>query len=77
MMEEIIQTTIDDMIEKLQDVKKEHGNLTVTCTGSLLADGYRIGGGNIIDVFESTADNVIVDETPHKSFGEKHVRIYM
>lgn len=60
-----------ELIKNLQRIKKQYGDIEVTCTASLLRDGH---GGALPDVFESTVENLIVN-TDDK-FGT-HVRIYM
>ena len=44
---------IEDLVKKLKDVKKQHGNIEVTCTHSLIEAKPE-------DVFETTVENVEV-----------------
>ena len=62
---------ISELIKELQRIKKNNGNIEVTCTASLLRDGH---GGLIPDVFESTVENLIISTDDNF---KKHVRIYM
>lgn len=68
---------IDKVIEELKRVKKEHGNIEVTCTGSTLPDdnGNSFGLPVRGDVFETTVENLIVN-TKHPRHG-KAVRLWM
>lgn len=46
---------ISELIEQLERVKDEDGDLEVTMQGSLLEDGYKARKDSaIVDVFEST-----------------------
>lgn len=63
---------IDQLIEELRRVRKEHGNIEVTCTGSTLKDGSGVGG---LDVFETTVEKIIVNEK-HPTHG-KAARIWL
>ena len=64
---------ISALMKELYRVKCEHGDIEVTCTGSNLPDNH---GGVIPDVFETSAENLIVKSSP-SVFGEKRVRIYL
>ena len=78
---------IDQLIEELRRVSKEHGNIEVTCTGSTLRDGFNAGSLAIIratgreprdlpaDVFETTVENIIVNEN-HPTHG-KAARVWL
>ena len=48
---------IDELIERLQEVKRTEGNIEVTTTGSLQADG---DGPMGTDAFETTVENLQV-----------------
>lgn len=64
---------ISQLIEALEAVKEEHGDIKVTCTHSVLPDGH----GKIKelpDVFETTVENLIVGK--HKTIGKK-VRLWL
>ena len=63
---------IDKLIEELLRVRKEHGNIEVTCTGSTLPDNSGVGG---IDVFETTVEKVIVNDR-HPKHG-KAARVWL
>ena len=68
---------VDKLIEELNRVRKEHGNIEVTCTGSLLPDGYRLyadGSYSPADVFETTVEKLIVNEFHPRH--EKAVRLF-
>ena len=56
---------IDDLIAELEEVKKRHGNIEVTCTASTLPEGDTNMGAN---VFESTVENLQVHD--HKTIGK-------
>jgi len=59
---------IDDVIAELRRIRKAEGNIEVTCTGSLLREdenGRSVTTNvNKGDVFETTADNLIVHTHP-------------
>lgn len=61
---------ISALIKELQKVKERVGDVEVTCTASLLEDGYC---GVIPDVYESTVENLKLES--NVAFGT-HVRIY-
>ena len=48
--------TITELISDLQKTRDEHGDIEVTCTGSLLPDDK----GHCPDIFESTVENLKV-----------------
>lgn len=60
---------IDNLIEELNKIKEKHGNLEVTCTGSLLEDGTC----GLDPIYETTVENLIV--STNKVFGTR-VRVY-
>ncbi len=78
---------IDRVIKELLRIRKEHGNIEVTCTGTTLRDGFNAGSLAIIrttgreptgipaDVFETTVENFIVTED-HPEHG-KAVRLWL
>lgn len=68
---------ISQVMEELSHIKKIHGDIEVTCTGSVLRDGEgrTLGLPNKSDVFESTVENLIVNEN-HPLHG-KAVRIWL
>jgi hypothetical protein len=51
---------IDPIVEQLLKIRKEHGNIEVTCTGSLLPDDDPKTIAPT--VFETTVENLIVNE---------------
>lgn len=78
---------IDDVIKELRRIRKKHGNIQVTTTGSFLKDGFSLANLNYIrqhgvesknstpDVFETTVENFQVN-TEHKTHG-KAVRLLL
>lgn len=78
---------ISRLIEELRAVKKVHGDVEVTRTGSTLKDGFNAGSLAIIratgrepknrpaDVFETTVETLIVHEK-HPVHG-KAVRLWL
>ena len=69
---------IDQLIEKLRIIRKAHGNIEVTCTGSVLQDNCGTSFGGLPgsgDVFETTVENLIVNES-HPQHG-KAVRLWL
>jgi len=64
---------IDQMIKELREIRKQHGNIEVTCTGTTIPDDPPMMIG-IPNVYETTADKLIVEEN-HRLHG-KAVRIY-
>jgi hypothetical protein len=66
---------INQLIKELQQIKKIHGNLEVTCIATCLTEDIDIhpilGNG----VWESTVEHLIVKES-NKIFDEKRVRLY-
>jgi hypothetical protein len=70
---------ISKLIKELQGIQKEHGDIQTTCTGSMLQDDYNerlrrcVKGDS--DVFETTADTLLIREDKQEVFGKKHVRI--
>ncbi len=64
---------IDEVMAELRRVRKDHGNIEVTCTGSTLCDSdgplYKSG------VFETTVENIIVN-TQHPKHG-KAARLWL
>lgn len=71
---------ISKLIEVLKRTQLNHGDLEVTCTGSLLGDGYSTNDiPKLADVFETTVENVVVvekDATAVKTSFGKRVRLY-
>jgi hypothetical protein len=65
---------IDSIIEELLAIRKRFGNIEVTCTGSTLPDVDPRKMCGIPTVYETTADNLIVNEN-HPIHG-KAVRIW-
>ena len=61
---------IDDLIDKLQAVRKAEGNIEVTCTACLRPDGDGTAG----EPFESTVENFKVHKMPGVG---KVVRLYL
>lgn len=61
---------ISELIANLEKIKKDNGDIEVTCTASLLRDGH---GGVIPDIFESTVENLILREDGKLG---RRVRIY-
>lgn len=59
---------IEQLIEELLEIKKQHGNIEVTCTGSTLQDDG-------LDVFETTVEALVVNEK-HPVHG-KAVRLWL
>ena len=68
---------IDDIMAELERVKVEHGNIEVTCTGSLLPDGYSRTPMNGGDIYETTIENFRVFEVGDKGLDFKRVRVYL
>jgi len=78
---------IDQLRDQLRQIRYKHGNIEVTCTGSTLKDGFNSGSLAVIsrtgaeqknlpaDVFETTVENLIVDEH-HPKHG-KAVRLWL
>lgn len=67
---------ISKLIADLQAVRRQHGDIEVTCTGTTLReDEARSPGGLPSDVFETTVETLIVNES-HPRHG-KAVRLYM
>jgi hypothetical protein len=64
---------IDKLIEELKRVRKEEGNIEVTCTGSTLRDS--LPGQLPGDVFETTVENLIVSKN-HPVHG-KAIRLWL
>jgi len=62
---------ISELMKELKKMQENVGDVEVTCTASLLPDGY---GGVIPDVFESTVENLRLEA--NVAF-RTHVRIYM
>ena len=62
---------ISQLIARLQELKKQEGNIEVTCTGSNLNDDH---GGPIPDVFETTVENLVVRDGGNLG---KRVRLYL
>jgi hypothetical protein len=67
---------ISDLIERLQDIMGEEGDIEVTCTGSTLPDDHGKRGLIVGDVFETTVENLIVRQDD-KYEGRKRVRLYL
>lgn len=65
---------ISELIEELKNKKKQYGEIEVTCTASFLKDGNPKLGFDDSKVWESTVENLIVQD--NEVFG-KHLRIYM
>jgi len=78
---------ISAIIAELKSLKKEHGDIEVTCTGSMLQDGFSMANVNFVrshgrepkhplpaDVFETTVENFEVHE--HPTIG-KCVRVHL
>lgn len=70
---------ISELIRQLQSIKKEHGEIEVTCTAAMVSDGYSFTTGDtnskFPDVIESTVENLLVQE-PSGKFSKKRVRVY-
>jgi hypothetical protein len=66
---------IDQVIEELRSVRKEHGNIEVTCTGSTLPDQDPNMTCGVPNVFETTVETVRVNEQ-HSRHG-KAVRLWL
>lgn len=67
---------IDDVIEQLQAIREQEGNIDVTCTAATLPDGYSSRDlPNLPDVYESTVENFQLLTEPKGSL-KKRVRIY-
>ena len=64
---------ISKLIDQLEEVRSEFGDIEVTCTGSTLPDGH---GWPIPDVFESTVERVFVVEDDNNRLGTR-VRLFM
>ncbi len=62
---------IDDLIDDLKLIRQTHGNIEVTCTGTSMPDS----DGPFKDVFETTVENLIVNEK-HPRHG-KAVRLWL
>jgi hypothetical protein len=62
------------MIEKLQYLLEEEGDLELTCTGSFISDGHPHDIKT--EVFETTLENLVVLQ-PNDIFKEKRVRVYL
>jgi len=63
------------MIKDLQRIHKQYGDdVEVTCTGYSLADSPHPTG--LADVFETTADHLIVTKSHPKYDGKPVVRIW-
>lgn len=68
---------ITRLVEELERVREKHGDIEVTVTASLLSDGYSLGSlRNLPDVFESTCENLILQEEPAGCLNFKRVRLY-
>ncbi len=72
---------ISELIERLKRQQLVHGDLEVTCTGSLLGDGYSTSDLPMLaDIFETTVENLVVveEDPPHlkTEFG-KRLRLYL
>ncbi len=68
---------ISEIIKELSIIQSKEGDIEVTCTASLLHDGFAEKNSPIPDVFESTVETLIVKESPDGAFGSKRVRLYM
>lgn len=68
---------ISDLIRELSVIKSNQGDLEVTCTASLLNDGFAEKNSPVPDVFESTVETLLVKSPEEGSFGQKRVRLYM
>lgn len=67
---------IDDVIEKLQAIRKAEGNIEVTCTAATLPDGYSVKNlPDFPDVYESTVESFQLLTEPKGNL-EKRVRLY-
>lgn len=66
---------INDLIQKLQEIQREHGNIEVTCTATTDGDSTdptpQITGG----AFESSVENLQIVEGTNKWNHGKRVRI--
>jgi len=73
---------ISELIERLKRQQLVHGDLEVTCTGSLLGDGYSTSDvhKDLADIFETSVENLMVveEDPPHlkTKFG-KRLRLYL
>lgn len=72
---------ISELVERLNRQQLLHGDLEVTCTGSLLGDGYSTSDLPMLaDVFETTVENLVVVEKDPPSiktnFG-KRLRLFL
>jgi hypothetical protein len=71
---------ISRLIEQLENIKKAQGDIEVTCTGSLLPDGYSASFGDVSevgpsDIFETTVENIVV-RNDSSDLGHR-VRLYL
>lgn len=72
---------INELIDQLLRIRKEHGNIEVTCTGSterdvgLASDRQRAIMDGAADVFETTVENLVVN-TNHPVHGTA-VRLWL
>lgn len=72
---------IDRLIEELKRIKKEKGNIEVTCTHSTLPEGYNAPA----DSFETTVENLHFIKKGFNGYGDKEknaisfdrVRLYL
>lgn len=55
---------INQLIKELREIRKQYGDVEVTCTGTSLNDGLSTSfpAPGIPDVFETTVENLIVTE---------------
>ena len=65
---------ISQLVQKLQALQDKEGDIEVTVTGSHLPDGFA-ASGNVADIFETTAENLVVVEDESRL--GKRVRIYL
>jgi hypothetical protein len=62
---------ITDLIERLNEIKDQEGDVEVTCTACLQPDGLNIDGAP----YESTVENFVMQE-PSEEWNNKRVRLY-
>lgn len=66
---------ISKLLKELREIKKSHGDIEVTCTGSTLPDEDCNKTCGFPAVYETTVETLIVTET-HPRFG-KAVRLWL
>lgn len=64
---------INQLIEELTSMRKRHGNIQVTCTGTTLPDDK----DNFPNVFETTVENLVLQEGGENWNGTRRIRLYL